>query len=242
NIFENFTFYLAPSTEKNNENIKQLITDFGGKIVSTLNSQCTHIVSNTLDTEHERTVSVINEQWIYDKTKITNKRKENDNSDELTGKKHKNEVENTNPVTTKGSRHYDIIYSCRYEDDANVYAIERNGNEKALKHLRLVLDGQEENGDDESIAIFLTKEDESSIEESQVEQWSLSKGKEFRETYVSEDDEGTINFHVLEGKIPENHGKIFTGGNEEEEEEEYDENDSSYLVIDQLVELVQPWE
>ncbi|CAF1556694.1 unnamed protein product, partial [Rotaria sordida] len=42
---------------------------------------------------------------------------------------------NTDPVITVGSHRYDIMYTSVYYNAPHLYALEYNGNEKALAHL-----------------------------------------------------------------------------------------------------------
>jgi hypothetical protein len=142
-------------------------------------------------------------------------------------------VINSNPVVTVGSRRYDIIYTSVYYNAPHLYALEYNGNEKALAHLRKILALHPDS--DETTALFITKYSEP-IDEASVKEYALQIGSNYWNSYSvgeKETDQDTIHFHLLEGKIPENYGSL----------EDYDTVDyiPPHQLIAQLSESVQSW-
>ncbi|CAF1353417.1 unnamed protein product [Rotaria sordida] len=83
-------------------------------------------------------------------------------------------IVNTDPVVTVGSRRYDIIYTSVYYNVPHLYALEYNGNEKALARLRKILALHPDS--DETAAIFITKHKEP-VDEESVKEYAMQKGK-----------------------------------------------------------------
>ena len=143
-----------------------------------------------------------------------------------------NSVVNSDPVVTVGSRHYDIIYTSVYYNAPHLYALEYNGNEKALARLRKVLALHPDT--DETMAIFITKHKEP-VDEESVKEYAIQIGSVYYNSYSAgqqETDENAVHFHLLEGKIPENYGLLD------------DDNEGCippHQLIAQLSHSIQPW-
>jgi hypothetical protein len=139
---------------------------------------------------------------------------------------------NSTPILTVGSRNYDIIYTSVYYNAPNLYALEYNGNEKALARLRKILCLNPDT--DETLAIFITKYKEP-IHESNVKDYAIKIGSDYYRTYAEgeqETDEKTIHFHLLEGKIPEEYGFL---------DDDNQDATHPHQLIAQLSELTQSW-
>ncbi|CAF0824150.1 unnamed protein product [Adineta steineri] len=142
-------------------------------------------------------------------------------------------VVNSNPVTTIGSRLYDIIYTSSHYNAPHLYAFEYNGNEKALACLRKILALQPDSN--ETMALFITKYKEP-IDEENVKEYAVQLGSNFWNSYSEgqqETDQTAIHFHLIHGKIPENYGSL--------KDNDSESNVPPHILIDQLAKSVQPW-
>ncbi|CAF1196771.1 unnamed protein product [Didymodactylos carnosus] len=133
-------------------------------------------------------------------------------------------IKNSEPVLAKDMRLYDVIYTCRHEDDAHIYAISYHENEKTLAYLRNVL-AVERPDHDGIIAVFMTSY-KNPIIEANVRQWSLAIGREFHSSYVSTSNtiDDSVHFYMLKDQIAE-----ITFSSE-----------SRSALVNQLAQLVEP--
>ncbi|CAF1320971.1 unnamed protein product [Rotaria sordida] len=141
-------------------------------------------------------------------------------------------IVNTDPVVTVGSRRYDIIYTSVYYNVPHLYALEYNGNEKALARLRKILALHPDS--DETAAIFITKHKEP-VDEESVKEYAMQVGSDYYNYYSEEQretDQTTIHFHLLEGKIPESYGSL---------DDDSADRIPPHQLIAELLLLVQPW-
>ena len=141
-------------------------------------------------------------------------------------------IVNSDPIVTVGSRRYDIIYTSVYYNAPHLYALEYNGNEKALARLRKILALYPDT--DETTAIFITIHKEP-IDEESVKEYAEKIGSDYWNSYSEgkETDGHPIHFHLLEGKIPENYGSLEDNGSEEWI--------PPHELIAQLSESIQSW-
>jgi hypothetical protein len=142
-------------------------------------------------------------------------------------------IVNSTPVVTVGSRRYDIIYTSVYNNAPHLYALEYNGNEKALARLRKIFALHPDTN--ETTALFITKRKEP-IDEESVKEHALQIGSGFWNSYSEgqqEADQNTIHFHLLDVKIPVSYGSL-----ESNDSEDYI---PPHQLIAQLHASVQPW-
>lgn len=141
-------------------------------------------------------------------------------------------IANSDPVVTVGSRRYDIIYTSVSYNALHLYALEYNGNEKALARLRKTLALHPDT--DETTTIFITKHKEP-VDEESVKEYTIQIGSVYYNSYSAgqqETADNTVHFHLLGGKIPEDYGLL---GDDKEG------CIATHQLIAQLSHLIQPW-